>query len=247
MRKTSKTSNTKTNLKIAAIALVLGGVGQAQAQTYNSKRATSHTHSSSAAVSVPALLVFGQALSRVADDPGAPNHQWAIHGANALKTQVGWDFSPAAPDSGWKPWAEDKARDVLFTNLWLSKLTQSLISHTYSSPGAVLDAATRLIEHTDSGKLQQMWNLANQAVQQAAASGDIVAVSDATNVHFRLGSATYLGGQGGWSIVRNGGVWFGGASGGQERIAGRVYTMDVRNGDELSHGTDQSRAVFGGQ
>jgi hypothetical protein len=245
-------SKTKTNLKIAAIALAIGvigviGVGQAQAQTHNSKRATSHTHSSSAAVSVPALLVFGQALSKVDEDPSAPNHAWAVHGANALRTQVGWDYSPAAPDSGWKPWAEDKARDVLFTNLWLSKLTQRLISRTYSSPDAVLDTATRLIEHTDSGQLQQMWNLANQAVQQAAASGDIVAVSDATNVHFRLGSATYLGGQGGWSIVRHGGVWFGGASGGQERIAGRVYTLDVRNGDELSHGTDQSRAVFGGQ
>ncbi len=237
----------KTNLKLAVLALAIiavVGVGQAQA-AYNTKIGRNHTHSTSAATSIPALMVFGRAMNAVAEDPSAPNHEWAERAAGAFKTQVGWDFSPVAPDSGWQQWAEGKARAAVFANLWVSKLAQRLVSRTYASPQAVLDAATSLLEHTDSSRLQSMWQLAGQGVQQAAQSG-IVAVSDASNVHFRLGDQTYLGNGNGWSIQANGGIWFGGASGGQERIAGRVYSLDVRNGDEFSRGTDASQRMLGG-
>lgn len=238
----------KVNFKPLALALALGviGAGPAQAGSYNSKRATNHTHSASASVSVPALLVFGRALSRIAADPAAPNHEWAVRASAALTTQVGWNYPPFAPDSGWKPWAASKAKDALFANLWLSSAAKGLIRHTYQSPDSVLDEATRLLEHSPSAQLQQLWTLASQHVDAAVAKGDIVAVSDASNVHFRLGDATYLGGQGGWSIVHQGGIVFGSASGGQERIGGNTYSLEVRNGDELSHGTDKSQAVFGG-
>jgi hypothetical protein len=244
-------SKTKTNLKIAAIALAIGvigviGVGQAQA-AYNTKIGRNHTHSTSAATSIPALMVFGRAMNAVAEDPGAPNHEWAARAAMAFRRQVGWDYSPAAPDSGWKPWAEGEARQVVFANLWVSKLVGRLVSRTYSSPQAVLDAATHLLEHTDSARLQGWWDLAGQGVAEELKEGGITPISDGSNaVHFTLGYATYLANGGGWSIQRNNGIWFGGASGGQERIAGRVYTLDVRNGDEFSHGTDASQRMLGG-
>ena len=240
----------KANFKPLALALALGVIGAepAQAGSYNSKRATNHTHSASASVSVPAFLVFGQAISSIAGTgrTGVPNSAWIAQIAPAFRAQRGWKYEPFAPDSGWQAWAEGKARATLFANLWLSKLAPRLRARTYQSPHAVVAEATRLLEHTDPAQIRAMWALTGRAVDQAAKNGGLIAVSDSSSVHFILGGATYLGGQGGWSIVRNGGIWFGSASGGQERIAGNTYSLEVRNGDELSHGTDQSQAVFGG-
>jgi hypothetical protein len=245
MSKTTKTSNSKTTIKIAAIALALGviGVGQAQA-AYNTKIGRNHTHSTSAATSIPALMVFGRAMNAVAEDPGAPNHAWAERASLAFQPQNGWptDDDPLAPDGPAARWEVQHASAVRFADLWLSKLAARLASRTYASPDAVLDEATKLIEGSDSAWLQQQWASANAA----AAGKPQPDLSNGGDVHFFLSGAGYRANAQGWSIEQNNGIWFGSASGGQERIAGRVYTLDVRNGDEFSHGTDASRRMLGG-